>query len=144
MGAYMSQTIATSTSPTSLSAAWGSISTLPKQRNGSRVAATMTTSRSASPGSPVVMSGYTAPTDHIAPPIAIAGERGRPLAIRGGGHNVAGNGTVDDGIVLDLGRLDTVEVDPAARLVRVGAGARLRDIDRATEPYALAVPIGVV
>ncbi len=80
----------------------------------------------------------------VGPTIAFARETGLPLAIRGGGHNVAGNGAVDDGIVLDLGRLNAVEVDPDARLVRVWAGATLGDIDRATEPYALAVPIGVV
>jgi len=80
----------------------------------------------------------------LAPTIALARSTGWPLAIRGGGHNVAGNGTVDDGIVLDLGRLNGVEVDPEARLARVGAGATLADIDAATEPYALAVPIGVV
>ncbi len=80
----------------------------------------------------------------VAPTIALARKTGLPLAIRGGGHNVAGNGTVDDGIVLDLGRLNAVEVDPDARLVRVGAGATLGDIDRATEPFALAVPVGVV
>ena len=82
--------------------------------------------------------------DDIAATIGLARAMGLPLAIRGGGHNVAGNGTVDDGILLDLGRLDSVEVDADARLVRVGAGARLRDIDRATEPFALAVPLGVV
>ena len=82
--------------------------------------------------------------DDVAPTIEFARETGLTLAIRGGGHNVAGNGTVDDGIVLDMGRLNSVEVDPASRLVRVGAGATLGDIDRATEPYALAVPLGVV
>ena len=80
----------------------------------------------------------------VGPTIALARETGLPLAIRGGGHNVAGNGTVDDGILLDLGRLNEVEVDPDARLVLVGAGATLGDIDRATEPFALAVPLGVV
>jgi FAD/FMN-containing dehydrogenase len=80
----------------------------------------------------------------VAPTIAFARETGLPLAIRGGGHNVAGNGTVDDGIVLDMGRLTAVEVDPETRLVRIEAGATLGDIDRATEPHALAVPVGVV
>lgn len=82
--------------------------------------------------------------DDVAPAIAFARETGLPLAIRGGGHNVAGNGTVDDGILLDLGRLNAVEVEPDARLVRVEAGATLGDIDRATESHALAVPVGVV
>ena len=80
----------------------------------------------------------------IAPTILLARDRGLPLAIRGGGHNVAGNGTVDDGIVLDLRALDTVTVDPGSREVHVGAGATLADVDRATEPHHLAVPIGVV
>jgi hypothetical protein len=82
--------------------------------------------------------------EDVAPVIALARETGLPLAIRGGGHNVAGNGTVDGGILLDMGRLNGVEVDPGARLVRVGAGATLGDIDRATEPFSLAVPVGVV
>lgn len=85
-----------------------------------------------------------ADVDDIAPTIALARATGLPLAVRGGGHNVAGNGTVDDGILLDLGRLDSVEVDSDARVVRVGAGAKIGDIDRATEPFDLAVPVGVV
>ena len=80
----------------------------------------------------------------VEPTIAFARETGLPLAIRGGGHNVAGNGTVNDGIVLDLGGLNTVDVDPDARLVHVAAGATLGDVDRATEPHRLAVPVGVV
>ena len=80
----------------------------------------------------------------IAPTIRRARELELPLAIRSGGHNVAGNGTVDGGIVLDLGGLTDVQVDPVRREVRVPAGATLGDVDRATEPHALAVPIGVV
>ena len=76
--------------------------------------------------------------------VEVARTTGLPLAVRGRGHNVAGSGTVDDGIVLDLGALDSVQVDVVSRLVTVGAGARLADIDRATEPFGLAVPIGVV
>ena len=85
-----------------------------------------------------------ASTEDVARTIAHARATGQLLAIRGGGHNVAGNGTVDGGILLDLGAFDKVEVDPAARLVRVGSGARLADVDVATEPHGLAVPIGVV
>jgi FAD/FMN-containing dehydrogenase len=83
-------------------------------------------------------------TADVAPVIELARRTGLPLAIRGAGHNVAGNGVVDDGIVLDMGRLNAVDVDPEAHLVTVGAGATLADIDAATEPHGLAVPIGVV
>jgi FAD/FMN-containing dehydrogenase len=87
---------------------------------------------------------HAADAADVAPVIAFARETDLPLAIRGGGHNVAGNGTVDDGIVLDLGALTAVEVDADNRLVRVQAGATLGDVDRATEPFGLAVPMGVV
>ena len=72
----------------------------------------------------------------IARTIAAARSLGLPLAVRGGGHNVAGNGTVDGGIVLDLGGLTDVVVDPEAREVHVAAGATLGHLDRATEPSA--------
>jgi FAD/FMN-containing dehydrogenase len=85
-----------------------------------------------------------ASTADIMPTIRAAHDLDLRLAVRGGGHNVAGNGTVDDGLVLDLGALNRVEVDPATREVHVGPGATLADVDRATEPYGLAVPIGVV
>ena len=80
----------------------------------------------------------------IAPTIAFAKQTALPLAVRGGGHNVAGKGTVEAGIVLELGQLRGVEVDTAKRLVHVGPGATLADIDAATQWYGLAVPIGVV
>ena len=80
----------------------------------------------------------------VAPTIGFARRHGLDLAIRGGGHNVAGNGTVGGGIVLDLGDLTDVTVDPANRAVRVQAGATLRHIDAATQPHGLVVPIGVV
>ena len=80
----------------------------------------------------------------VAPTIAFARRHHLDLAVRGGGHNVAGNGSVDGGVVLDLGDLTAVEVDPSARTVRVQAGATLGHLDAATEPHGLAVPIGVV
>jgi FAD/FMN-containing dehydrogenase len=85
-----------------------------------------------------------ASTDDVAPTIEIARTVGVPLAVRGGGHNVAGNGTVDDGLVLDLGALSDVRVDVAERTVTAGPGATLGHVDRATEAHALAVPSGVV
>ena len=67
-----------------------------------------------------------------------------PLAVRGGGHSVAGLGTIDDGIVLDLGALREVTVDPAEQLVTAAPGARVADVDAATAPHGLAVPLGTV
>jgi FAD/FMN-containing dehydrogenase len=66
------------------------------------------------------------------------------VSVRGGGHNVAGKAVCDDGLVIDLGRMNVVEVDAAGRTARVQAGARLGDVDEATRPYGLAVPVGVV
>ncbi|MCZ2860800.1 FAD-binding oxidoreductase [Blastococcus sp. VKM Ac-2987] len=85
-----------------------------------------------------------ADVDDVVSTIAVARDHGLDLAIRAGGHNVAGNGTVDDGIVLDLGAMNGVTVDPDTATVRVEGGATLADVDAATEPYGLAVPLGVV
>ena len=62
--------------------------------------------------------------------VAYAAEHDLLLAVRGGGHNVAGLGTCDDGIVVDLASLRSVEVDAEARWARVGGGATWADYDR--------------
>ena len=66
------------------------------------------------------------------------------VAVRGGGHNVAGRALCDDGIVIDLSPLKGVFVDPHLRTVLVQPGATLGDVDRETHLYGLAVPAGVV
>ena len=76
--------------------------------------------------------------------VAYAAEHDLLLAVRGGGHNVAGLGTCDDGIVVDLASLRSVEVDAEARWARVGGGATWADYDRATQAVGLASTGGVV
>jgi len=66
------------------------------------------------------------------------------VAVKSGGHNVAGRALCDDGIVIDLSAMNGVSVDPELRVVRVKAGALLGDMDRETNPHGLVVPTGVV
>ena len=66
------------------------------------------------------------------------------FSVRGGGHNVAGSAVPDQGLVIDLSRMKRVEVDRERRRVRVEAGATLGDLDRETQTYGLAVPVGLV
>ena len=67
-----------------------------------------------------------------------------PLAIRGGGHNGPGFGSVDDGVVIDLTAMRGVRVDPMARTARVGGGCTQGDVDHATHAFGLAVPAGII
>jgi FAD/FMN-containing dehydrogenase len=67
-----------------------------------------------------------------------------PIAIRGGGHNGPGLGSVDDGLVIDLSPMKGVRVDTSNRTVRVGPGCTSGDADHATHPFGLAVPFGIV
>ena len=64
------------------------------------------------------------------------------VAIRGGGHNGPGFGTVEDGLVIDLGRMRGIRVDPASSTVRVEGGCVWGDVDHATHPFGMAVPTG--
>lgn len=66
------------------------------------------------------------------------------VAIRGGGHNGPGLGSVDDGLVVDLSMLKGVRVDPASHTVRVEPGCTSGDVDHATHAFGLAVPFGIV
>ncbi|WP_435159586.1 FAD-binding oxidoreductase [Haladaptatus sp. DFWS20] len=73
-----------------------------------------------------------------------AREHDLPIAVRGGGHGVAGRATVDGGLVIDLEPMDWVQVNPDSRRVRAGAGATWGNVDRETQLFGLAVPGGVV
>ena len=71
-------------------------------------------------------------------------EHNLPIAIRGGGHNGPGLGSVDDGLVIDLRNMKGVRVDPKARTVRVGPGCTTGDVDHATHAFGQAVPFGII
>jgi FAD/FMN-containing dehydrogenase len=81
-------------------------------------------------------------TEDVAAAVRWARDAGLPIAIRGGGHNVAGHATADGAIVVDLCRLRRVVVDPVARRARVGGGALWEDVDGATTAHGLAMPGG--
>ncbi|MBS1856703.1 MAG: FAD-binding oxidoreductase [Acidobacteria bacterium] len=66
------------------------------------------------------------------------------VSVRGGGHNAAGLGVCDDGLVIDLCGIRYVHVDPAARTVRAGGGCTWGDVDHASHAFGLAVPAGIV
>ena len=71
-------------------------------------------------------------------------DNGLPIAIRGGAHNGAGLGSVDDGLVIDLSLMKGVRVDPTKPTVRAGAGCVTGDVDHATCAFGQAVPFGVI
>jgi FAD binding domain/Berberine and berberine like len=71
-------------------------------------------------------------------------EHNLPIAIRGGGHNGPGLGSVDDGLVIDLSMMKGVRVDPATKTARVAAGCLTGEVDHATHAFGLAVPFGIV
>ena len=66
------------------------------------------------------------------------------IAVRGGGHNGAGLGSVDDGLVIDLSFMRGVLVDPEARIARVLGGTLVGEVDHATHVFGLAAPFGII
>ena len=85
-----------------------------------------------------------ADADDVATAVGFARDHGLLLAVRGGGHNGAGLGTCDDGVVIDLSLLRDVEVDPGNRTVRVGGGCTWSEVDTATNAHGLATPSGII
>jgi FAD/FMN-containing dehydrogenase len=85
-----------------------------------------------------------ATTEDVVTTIGFARRHDLLLAVRGGGHNGGGLGMCDDGVVLDLSRLDSVEVDPTTATVRVGGGCTWGKVDAATHAHGLAVPSGII
>src|SRR5262245_36108949 len=75
--------------------------------------------------------------------VAFAREHGLLLAVRSGGHNIAGNAVCDGGLMLDLSQMRSVRIDPIARTARVEPGATLGDFDKEAQAFALATPVGI-
>jgi FAD/FMN-containing dehydrogenase len=82
--------------------------------------------------------------DDVTRAIHFGRQRGLEIAVRGGGHSVAGSGVTDDGIVIDLRRMHGVSVDPGARTATVAGGATMSHLDRATQPHGLMTTGGRV
>jgi FAD/FMN-containing dehydrogenase len=80
----------------------------------------------------------------VATAVGFARDHGLLLAVRGGGHNGAGLGSCDDGVVIDLSLLKDIEVDPGNRTVRVGGGCLWGEVDAATGEHGLATPSGII
>jgi FAD/FMN-containing dehydrogenase len=82
--------------------------------------------------------------DDVVAGLRFGRDAGLQVAVRSGGHSVAGYGTCDDGLVIDLGRMRGVGVDPVARVARAAGGALLSELDRASQGHGLVCPVGVV
>jgi FAD/FMN-containing dehydrogenase len=83
-------------------------------------------------------------TADVAAAVRFARARDIEIAVRGGGHNVAGTAVCDDGIVIDLSAMRAVSVDPVERIAHVQGGALWGDVDHETQAHGLATPGGIV
>jgi FAD/FMN-containing dehydrogenase len=83
-------------------------------------------------------------TADVAAAVRFARDRDLQIAVRGGGHNVAGTATCDDGIVIDLSAMRAVSVDPVEHTVLVGGGALWADVDHETQAHGLATTGGII
>ncbi|WP_247002856.1 FAD-binding oxidoreductase [Halosolutus gelatinilyticus] len=83
-------------------------------------------------------------TADVVAAVTFAREQGLSVAVRSGGHNVAGTAVRDGSLVVDLSEMNGVRVDPDAGTARVEGGATLGDVDRETQLFGLATALGVV
>ena len=82
--------------------------------------------------------------DDVIDSVNFARENDLLVAVRGGGHNVAGTASADGGLVIDLSAMKEIEVDPERRTVRAGAGVTIGELDEETQKHGMATPMGVV
>jgi len=95
------------------------------------------------PGKPALVVRPTGTADVVGA-VNFALENGLIVAVRGGGHSVAGLSSVDGGLLLDLALMNAVDVDPEARTVRVQGGALVGDMDHETQAFGLVAPCGII
>jgi FAD/FMN-containing dehydrogenase len=82
-------------------------------------------------------------TADIIAAVAFARDNGLLLAVRGGGHNIAGSAICNDGLVIDLSQMKSVRIDPVAKRAFVEPGATLADFDQEAQAFGLATPLGI-
>ena len=95
------------------------------------------------PGRPGLVVRATGVAD-VVDAVNFARDHGLLVAVRGGGHSVAGLSSIDGGLLIDLELMNGVDVDPEAKLARVQGGALWGDVDRDTQAFGLVAPGGVV
>jgi FAD/FMN-containing dehydrogenase len=87
---------------------------------------------------------YCADEADVAAAVRYAVEHELRIAVRGGGHNGGGLGSVDDGLVIDLSAMNDIKVEPDAKMVRAQGGVLLKDLLAATGEHGLTVPVGII
>src|SRR3954470_9326593 len=93
--------------------------------------------------SPALIARCTGADDVIAA-VKLARDTGLIAAVRGGGHSFPGQSLCDGGVVIDLGPMNDIRVDPEARTASAQAGVLLGELDRVTQAFGMAVPAGIV
>ena len=80
--------------------------------------------------------------DDVIAAVAFAKDKQMTVAVRGGGHNIAGNATCDDGLVIDLSSMKSIHIDPTSRRARAEGGCLWGEFDAATQAFGLATRCG--
>src|SRR2546427_12816953 len=100
------------------------------------------TARGTTPKRPALIA-RCAGTSDVVDAVRFAREHDLLLSVRGGGHNYAGKSVSDGGLMIDLGSMKGIQIDPARRTVQAQAGLRLGEVDRETQAFGLATKLGV-